>query len=278
MGVIASTIVILSLIIVAGAPYIIIGQALQYRRDQPCLAAPRVYISELFPHLKTGDILLFRPFNPISHRYLCGTIFDHAALILREGELVHTSEMEPAGIVLMPDPDRPGAKIYLAPGLNAAPLLTRIKYCNGVTYAMRLSRPLDPGRERALKAATRKAYAYPTLPHGLAEWVLGWKSGSRHCFQHIAHALDAADLTPLGRPPGQRGAPLADAGFLEVCRIICDLEGRPLPDGYYYEPPVEIIYDIGAQRLDAAPAQPAATPAQPAAAPAQPGDTTAPPA
>ena len=256
MGVIAATIVVLSLIIVAGAPYAIIGYALRYRRTQPHLTAPRVNISELYPHLKTGDILLFRPFNPLSHRYICGTIFDHAALLLREGDLVHTSEMEPAGIVLMPDPDRPGAKIHMAPGINAAPLLTRIKYCNGVTYVMRISRPLDPDRERALKAAAREAYVYPTLPRGLAELVLGWRSGSRHCFQHIAHALDAAGLTPPGRPPRWEGAPLADAGFLEVCRDICGLEGRPLPDGYYYEPPVEIIYDVGALRLGAAPAQP----------------------
>jgi hypothetical protein len=241
MGVIAATIVLLAFIVVGTAPYIVIGRAIQHNRTQRQFVAPRVNISELYPFLGTGDILLFRTFNPLSHRYLCRTVFEHAAVLVREGELINTSEMEPAGIAIMPDPDNPGTYINMASGINAVPLLTRIKYFNGVTYAMRLSRALDPGRACALKAATRKVYAYPTLRCAVAEMALDARCGTRHCFQHIAHVLDAGGLTPLGR----EGTPLANSGFIEVCRDICNLTGLPLPDGYYYEHPVEIVYDIG---------------------------------
>lgn len=243
MGTVAATIFILTCIIVATAPCIIVKRAILYNRAHQYPVGARAYMSEIYPHLKTGDILLFRGISPLPHRYVTGALFEHAAVLLREGELIYISEIEPGGARLMPDPDTPGTEIHMAPGVNSTPLLARVKYYNGIIYVMRLSRALDVGRERALKAAARGSCTYPSLLHGAAELALGLKTGTRHCFQHVAHVVDAAGLTPAG-------AQFADAGFLEVCREICSLGGgRPLSDGYYYEPPVEIVYDIGVQRV-----------------------------
>jgi len=242
MGTVAASIFILTCIIIASVPCVIFARAILYNRDHQYPVGARAYVSEIYPHLKSGDILLFRGISALPHRYVMGTMFEHAAILLREGEIVYISEIERGSSLLMPDPDAPGAKIHMAMGVNATPLLTRVKYYNGIIYVMRLSRALDASRERSLKAAARRSCTYPTLLHGAAELALGLKTGTRHCFQHVAHMLDTAGLTPAD-------AQLADVGFLEVCRELCNLQGRPLLDGYYYEPPVEIVYDIGVQRI-----------------------------
>jgi hypothetical protein len=131
----------------------------------------------------------------------------------------------------------------MAHGADLTPLLTRLKYYTGDYYVLRLSRPLDPQRAEALKAAAehlgRVQYPYPTTFQVLLG-LAGKKTATRHCFQHAAHLLDTAGLVPA-----DRSEPLAAAGFLEVCHEICQLPGRPLAGGYCYAPPVQVIYDVG---------------------------------
>ena len=124
-----------------------------------------------------------------------------------------------------------------------APLLTRLKYYTGNTYVMRLSRKLDRDREsnlvlEAVRLRSRE-YPYPSWSQALAEHVLGRASKARHCFQHVANLLDQARLCPV-----DNGRPLASNGLLQVCRDVCNLAGRELPDGYTYESPVEIVYNL----------------------------------
>ena len=148
------------------------------------------------------------------------------------------------GTELMPNPDRPGTDYRMKWGADSAPMLTRLKYYTGNAYVMRLSRALDPAREQLLKATAerlhRAGYAYPTSQQAVAAVALGRRAAARHCFQHTAHLIDEVGLTPL-----DRDAPLADSGFIRVCHDVCGLARRPLPDGYCYEPPIELIYDVG---------------------------------
>jgi hypothetical protein len=244
-AVLAAAVILLILIIAVAFPYAVLIRIMDHSRMYRTVRTPRVKVSELYPHLKTGDLLLFvsASHSPTNSGF-SQTFFSHSAMLMREGDLVYTSEAQP-GTELMPHPGRPGANYHMKRGAASAPFFPRVKYYTGLVYVVRLSRPLDPERERRLKAAADRlhaeGYPYPSALQVCAAGLLGRKAPARHCFQHVAHLLDLAGLAPEGR-----GAPLADSDVVQVCRDVCALPGRALPGGYRYSPPAEIVYDIGA--------------------------------
>jgi len=255
----AATLVMLIIVVAVAAPYMILVRIMEYSRVFNTMRTPRAKISEIYGYIKTGDLLLFVSATHLpANSGLCQVFFSHSAVLIREGDLVYTSEAQ-AGAELMPNPDRPGTDYHMVAGAAEAPLLPRIKFYTGVVYLLQLSRALDQEREQLLVAAAEEShrgrYAYPTTRQALAAALLGYKAEARHCFQHVAHLLDACRLTPL-----HRTTPLSDAGVLQVCRDVCAISQSILPDGYRYEHPIELVYDIGTLRL---PGQPSAQDVRP---------------
>ena len=243
-AIVVATIILLIVVLAVAFPYIILVRIMEYNQMYITVRTPRAKISEIYPHLKTGDMLMFVSASHLpANSGLSQTFFSHAAMLMREGDLIYTSEAQ-MGTELMPNPDRPDTDYHMKKGAASAPMLTRVKFYTGNTYVMRLSRALDSARERLLKATADRlhsvGHAYPTARQALAAVVLGRRAPARHCFQHVAHILDEVGLTPLNR-----STPLADSGFLQVCRDVCGLANCALPDGYCYEPPIELVYDIG---------------------------------
>lgn len=239
----ATATILLLIVIAVAIPYFAFVRVMEYSYKYHNVRIPRMTISEAYPHLNTGDILMHLSHLPSSSSLTHHAFFSHAAMLMREGDLVYTTESQ-SGQGLMPNPNRPGTDYYMTKGAASAPLLTRLKFCTDTVYVMHLSHPLDPAREQRLKATAdqlhRDRYAYPTVRQALASAALGLKIPARHCFQHVAHLLDEVGLTPLNLDSGL----LAESGIFQVCREVCNLVGRALPDGYYYKPPVELIYDI----------------------------------
>ena len=236
-----AAIVLLTIALTVALVFIGLYRMAEYNVMYRTVWTPRVRMSEIYPHLKTGDVILFAAAtHSPANSMLTQTFHSHAGVLVREGELVHLSESQ-TGVEIMPGPD--GTALFMDNGAVLSPLLTRLKYYTGVYYVMRLSRGLDAAREAAVKreaARLRRAhYPYPSLLQ-ILRGMMGGRSASRHCFQHAARVLDAGGLTPT-----DRDAPLEDAGFVGVCREICSLPGRPLPGGLHYEPPVQIVYDLG---------------------------------
>ncbi len=242
--IVTATVVLLIVIVMVAVPYILLVRIMEYNQMYATVRTPRAKISEIYPHIKSGDLLMFVSASHLPvNSGISQTFFSHAAMLLREGDLVYTSEAQ-MGTEIMPNPNMAGTDYHMNKGAASAPMLTRIKFYTGNTYIMRISRALDPVRERNLKAAADHlhsiGYAYPTTRQLLARIVLGRKPNARHCFQHVAHLLDEVGLTPL-----IQDTPLAESGVYQVCQDVCGLANCPLPDGYYYEPPIEIIYDVG---------------------------------
>lgn len=238
-----ATSILLAIIIMVALPYIALARTVEYIYSHHAVRHPRVPISEAYQTLKTGDILMHLSHLPSNSNLTHQAFFSHVSMLMREGDLIYTSEAQ-TGTELMPNADRPGTDYYMARGAASAPLLTRLKFASDTVYVMRLSHPLDPTREERLKATAdqlhRVQYPYPTACQALTASLLARGDiPARHCFQHVAYLVDTAGLTPLDQEP-----PLAKRGFFQVCRDISDLPGRALPDGYYYTPPVELIYDI----------------------------------
>lgn len=240
--VVVATIVLLIIVAVAVVlPYGILVRATECGHLHAADRAPRAKISEVYDSLKTGDILLFASSVPVlSNIGITQTLYSHAALLCRSGDIVTTSEAQ-MGAELVPAATATGAAAatHMRPGAASAPLLTRIKYYSGRVYVMRLSRELDSARECRLAAAAdalhRAEYPYPTATGACAAAVFGVPVPARHCFQHVAHLLGAAGLG-LG----------FGAGIIQVCRDVCGIANRPLADGFFYESPIELLYDIDA--------------------------------
>jgi hypothetical protein len=242
-AVVLACLVLLVLLVVVAAIFTGLHRMTEYNVMYATVRAPRAKITDIYPALKTGDILLFvASTGSPSNSFLTQSFHSHAGVLVREGELVYISEAQP-GLEIMPDPEAPATSdLRMSRGAVLAPLLTRLKYYTGVYYVMRLARPLDAAREELLKAEAerlqRVQYPYPTLSQ-IFLGITGHKTATRHCFQHTAHLLDRALLTPKGAPP------LGSAGFVDVCRTITGLPGRLLRDGHRYLSPVQLLYDIG---------------------------------
>lgn len=238
--VVVATIVLLIIVAVAVVlPYGILVRATECGHLHAADRAPRAKISEVYDSLKTGDILLFASSVPVlSNIGITQTLYSHAALLCRSGDIVTTSEAQ-MGAELVPAATGGAAATHMRPGAASAPLLTRIKYYSGRVYVMRLSRELDSARERRLTAAAdalhRAEYPYPTATGACAAAVFGIPAPARHCFQHVAYLLGVAGLG-LG----------SGSGIIQVCRDVCSIANRPLADGFFYESPIELLYDIDA--------------------------------
>jgi hypothetical protein len=245
--VLACLMLLVLLVVVAGA-FVGLHRMAEYNVMYATVRAPRIKISDAYSALKTGDVLLFvASTGSPSNLFLTQSFYSHAGVVVREGELVYISEAQP-GLEIMPDPAAPATSdLRMSRGAVLSPLLTRLKYYTGAYYVMRLNAPLDPPREELLKQEAerlqRVQYPYPTLGQ-IVLGIVGRKTATRHCFQHAAHVLDSALLTPLGAPP------FASAGFLDVCRAITGLPGRPLRGGYQYLEPVQLLYDIETARIE----------------------------
>lgn len=241
-AIIVAAIVMLIIVLIVAFMCMGMCRLTEYSARYNTVRTPRGKLSEHYLTLKTGDIILFvSSTHSPSNSILTQTFYSHVGIILREGDLVYITEAQ-TGAELMP---RPGKSDFrMRPGADITPLLTRLKYYTGSYYILRLSRPLDPEREELVKNIAERTYQdrypYPSTKQ-LVLGLFGVKTRSRHCFQHVAHILDKIGLTPL-----HRSAPLQDSGFLKICDEICEIHKRQLPDGYYYEPPCQLIYDIDA--------------------------------
>jgi len=261
-----SMVIALLIVIAIYIPYSLLISVLQYNKNARPVRITRVNISDIYDFIDTGDILLFTETSNLQpHTPFVNTYFTHIGILIRDGDIVCSSEAQP-GLELMPDPDYPSKDIYMMAGVDEVPLLTRIKYHKGKVYIMRISQPINNDIETRIK---KKAFQllcsnnpYPTTKQA-AYALLGISPGysvnmhnqvvkPNHCFQHVAHILDAADLAPVQIDADgamMPGPPIHQAGFTQVCRDICNLPGKMLWGGYSYDVPLEIVYDIGAIKI-----------------------------
>lgn len=184
--------------------------------------APRetARVSEVYPGLKTGDVVLF---NGALNRSAVARLaaferFSHAALVVvpaRAGGAPYLSEMNPKRILR---DDGGGAGRY--------PLLFRLKTYDGAVYLARRRRRLTAAQEAAVRRAIQAPARYPSiLEIVLAAVGLGGAGDPprRHCLLHVAQALhDAGVVAPA---PGfySAGAFLRGGAYAEPVRLLYDV-------------------------------------------------------
>ena len=250
IAVIAAAILSLLLLIITVVPWtIILRQTEYYENDWP-LRYDRVLISDLYPELRTGDIVLFAPQATILSPFT-KSMFTHASLVLRERRaregilddglsdiisIVETSLGTPPGVV--------APEFSIPSGVAITPFLSKIKYYPGPAYIMRLREPLSAAQERAIidKAYRMQGDPYPSLSQGFFDAVRG--RPTPHCYQLVATLLHVGGLET------EAGPSLCEHSALSVCDTIRELSGgkKYLVSGdgarYRYAPLTEILYNI----------------------------------
>jgi hypothetical protein len=114
-----------------------------------------------------------------------------------------------------------------------------VKYYPGECFIMRLNKPLNNKKKELLSKIVMEKCPYPTPLQGLKmiiEEKLGQQNThAKHCFQHIGNLLDKIGLT---------NNIIKKHGIISICDKIAYLSEKKLNDGYMYEVPKRIIYDI----------------------------------
>ena len=271
LGLILLGVVLLLLIAIIAAPWFgILRYAELIHRDEHCWL-DRKRLSDAYPALKTGDIVLFAPrlsLIPV----LIQTRFTHVGMVVRRpcAECSRISRQNPNYLdpnhldnlgldnldfdcidceILLAEASggaptgRLAAGYHLPDGVALTPLLARLRSYPGEAYLMRLAAPLSAEAGAQIDAAACALEGRPFAPPlQLLFGVLGDKKIA-HCYNLVAELLTAAGLRT-------GAAPLNGLGAMSVPGAICrlGLESVPLFDAagatIRYERPAKLLYDF----------------------------------
>jgi hypothetical protein len=257
-------IIIILIVIVIGACAIIKREYTYFQKYENVRMINYVPISDLYDNLKTGDIILFKSNSKsLSSTVLTHVYYTHIGIVIKhkfahslmnnsnasEDIPLYISETNPAFEYL---PINYNKEFDLKPakyahdgwrtnnGTDILPLLIRIKYYPGDSYIMSLNKKLDPKREELLIKYSKEFCPYPTPMQGLK--ILMEKNinnkqitNAKHCYQHVANLLDKINIT---------NNLYSDYGVISICKKLAYIYGEELNDGYVYNSPIKIVYDI----------------------------------
>jgi len=208
---------------------------------------PRVLISDIYPlpeddrdrqplHLKSGDIILFIAHTDgFSNSLFTQDLFSHCGIVHKKHDGLYINEVS-LSCSYQPDDICSDGKPH------SWPLLTRLKHYPGSCFLVKLNKPLDLQRKQRLDYYAGSASSYPTAYQILLS-LFGLRFySSRHCMEHVAWIIDSIGLTPLKYQ--RKKTSLLGAGFLKCSRAVTGISRLALPDGYYYEEPAQILYNI----------------------------------
>jgi len=204
-----------------------------------------IKISDIYDNLKSGDIILYKC-NTISlpSVFLTHVYFSHIGIVLKSGNDLFISETNPSFEYIPSNYNNVNSFLNAKGGWKTKygsdilPLLVRIKYYPGDSFLVRLNKPLDAEKQKILIKYAHEQCPYPTIIQGLSIFIeenFGKpKTRARHCFQHVGYLLDKMGITNN----------ISDHGIYSICKKMANIYNKKLNDGYQYETPIKILYDV----------------------------------
>ncbi len=234
--IVLALVIALTVVAIAWAVSVCFRRATAYYAKYEVMRFPRALVSDAYFSMKAGDLIFFvAATHGFTNSMLTGEFFSHGGVIVEHAGALYLSEALGNSAVAK----GPAGDIRAAPFSRLSPLLSRLKgYC-GAAYWVALDATLSPDQKAALWGAAQTRHPYPSALQALAGF-LGFRTESRHCFQHVAWMLDQAGLAP--------DAPkkLEDEGFLGTARAVLALPGASLRNGARYSSPKYLLYDLDA--------------------------------
>lgn len=189
----------------------------------------RVRLTEAYPDLKTGDVLLFIAHtHGFTNSLVTQDLFSHSGMVVEIGGELYVSEATG---------DHPRCS-------HINPLVARLRDYPGTLFLMRLENSPTADQEDVLRTRARERIPYPG-PGEMLQAIcrLPVHRRARHCMQHVAWLLDEAGLTP----DYLEGRTLLGTGFFGSSKAVTTLPGKPLAEGTNkYTDIVELVYDLDA--------------------------------
>jgi len=276
---IISTLVILIIIVILSfAIYRVYNYCKKYEYARSLKFA---LVSEIYNDLKSGDIILYQSnVFALYNILITHSFFAHSGMIVKNditGELYITEsnplyeevipnshfdnidyELDPKDIYI------PGIPVIKS-GVTFIPFDVRIKYYSGFCYVMRLNKELNHDQKQELLNDQLENIEYPTYLQMFGEIIEKMKikmkmkkeqlqeekeekeqlqeekeqiqeeKGKKmHCFQYVGYLLDKIGITNS----------LYLYNTITIGNAISQLYNKELNNGYLYESPIKLIYDI----------------------------------
>ncbi len=234
--IVLALVVALTIVAIAWAVSVCFRRATAYYAKYEVMRFQRVLVSDAYFSMKAGDLVFFvAATHGFTNSMLTGEFFSHGGIIVEYGGALYLSEALGNSAVAK------GATgdIRAAPFSRLSPLLSRLKNYCGAAYWVALDGvgALSAGQKSALWRAAQVRHPYPSALQVVAGF-LGFKTESRHCFQHVAWMLDQAGLVPDATKK------LEDEGFLGTARAILALPEVRLQGDARYSRPKLLLYDL----------------------------------
>lgn len=207
----------------------------------------RISITSAYPHLKSGDILLFISYG-VAISLFTGNQYGHAGIVVEiDGEL-YISETTTS------DANNPGLNSSVnymhspsQDGVRLSHLIPRLAHYAGSVHLMSLKNPLTTNQEITLKKHVREFCEYPSRArivfHILLSKIGVNISCQYHCFSHVAHILDEIGFTPVSI--ASKNKTLCGSGVIGVVNTVSTMWKETLAIDNAYMEPVELICDLG---------------------------------
>jgi hypothetical protein len=186
-----------------------------------------INISNIYDELKTGDLILFKS-NAIFYVniFLTNTYYTHVGMIVKKNNILYISETNSNNTEYMPNYKTNCHSELL-------PLLIRIKHYPGNCFLMKLNKPLTNEKEILLLKYLDEKYPYPTSFQIFINYFIK-NNKLRHCFQHVGHLLDKIGLTTN----------IMSNNIINICDAVENIFTKKINNGYQYDSPIKILYDI----------------------------------
>lgn len=220
----SGTIIIIAAIVCLLITAIILLRASWYVINNACSKFQKTLLSKEYETLKSGDIILFAPvLHNFTNSLITQNLFSHIGMLV-----------DYPGMGLCITESNGSTKLKKSGGAHVFKLLARLKNYDGCFYLMRLNKTLDKDREKTLIETSNTVVDHP-YPNFKTKFLslIGISDITRHCFQHTGMLLEKCKLLPEE----------LEVGFISSADI-SSIYKYKLPDGYSYDFPVQIIYDI----------------------------------
>jgi len=212
---------------------------------------PRVLMSDLYPRLKPGDLVMFSASTrETGHSIFTQCFYTHAAIITR-GRQGANSRM----LFVSESCSRGYPHVHLTRGghgthhsavaseiestghARVTPLMASVGSYAGRAFVSQLAAPLTEKQSARLdEFHDRPAKPYPGLVAGVLLDALGVRRDTAYCFDHIFDILADIHLLP-------QSSDLANVRGIRAATRFHELIGLPLADNVY-APVREIVYDV----------------------------------
>jgi hypothetical protein len=229
-------VIALTVVAIAWAVSICFRRASAYYAKYEVMRFSRALVSDAYFAMKAGDLVFFvAATHGFTNSMLTGEFFSHGGIVVEHAGVLYLSEALGNSAVAK----GAAGDIRAAPFSRLSPLLSRLKNYCGSAYWVALDTAVTADQGASLWRAAQIRHPYPSALQVIAG-ILGFKTESRHCFQHVAWMLDQAGLAP------DLPKKLEDEGFLGTARAVLALPGASLQNGAQYLQPRFLLYDLDA--------------------------------